>query len=242
MDDGLFLFILLALVCMAIEGINSLGEWAFGEGAKNRQRERERREYDHLRQRMQAEEAALRQRIADEAAAAKDLRCIHAARALQSALEQIPTAPDYRRAAAAALRCGELPAEQRRQMFQKFRPLIEQHATVCLQQRIDQRLLAQSLHDLLSALAVDTFEAEYIVLVAVQTIKNQVPLPRHSSYQEQVDEEVLLHRERLHAIDQSLDSEEFREQLREVEQRRHEDVLLRLTTGSSSQTRMITTL
>lgn len=240
--DDLFLFVLLFLVLMVFQGINELGEWAFGEGAEKRKRARERREHEERQEQWEAERAALRERFAEEAAQAKELRCIHASRELHAALEQIPTAPDYRRAAAVARRCSELPVSTRQYYFHQFRPLIEQHATACLQQRIDRKLLGQSLLDLVSALGVETFEAEYIILAAIQTIQNQVPLPRHVSFQDQVEEEVLLHRERVHAINRSLDCEEFREQLHEVERRRHEDILLRLTTDSGSQTRMITTL
>lgn len=83
-------------------------------------------------------------------------------RTLQVALQQIPQAPDFRRAADIAAQCGVVPAPYRRRQFRRFRPLMVRVVSQRLAAGADLETLNRSLTDLVTALAVSDFEAEYI--------------------------------------------------------------------------------
>ena len=83
-------------------------------------------------------------------------------RAFQTALLQLTAAPDFRRAAALAARATLVPVAFKRRQFARFRPSLVDHYRRAAAAGADAATLLQSLRDLVVALGVAAFEADYV--------------------------------------------------------------------------------
>lgn len=85
-------------------------------------------------------------------------------RAMQLAilnLDQAPD-PDFRRAATAAAAAREVPVQFRKRQYHRLRPLLIQHYRRCVRRGADGEMLLSSLVELVEALGVQEYEADYI--------------------------------------------------------------------------------
>jgi hypothetical protein len=144
-----------------------------------------------------------------------------AARDLQLAIQQLPQSPDFRRAASYANHAAQIgvPADFRQRQFRRLRALLVQHLIRRLQAGASLDNACGGLAELIRALGVAAFEAEYIVA----TVREQqtVSSPRTPDFRERLESLHAEHARRLEAIRSTpqLD-EEVREQLLEAEQER----------------------
>ena len=147
-------------------------------------------------------------------------------RELQRGLQQLRRAPDFRRAAAAAQRAAQVPLRYRQQQFRRFRPLLVAFLADKLQQGSNTRQTAAGLQELVTALGLASFEAEYIITDAqVRTAARRAAPPSFAEQARQWQQE---HQDRLQTIRALPDLDpEVREQLLELEHERFRDQLLR---------------
>ncbi len=159
------------------------------------------------------------------------LRVRHAiatrARELQIPLLHLREAPDFRRAASAALAARDVPVAFRRRQFQRFKVLITRRFIERAIAGADVDALHQSLQLLVTALGVGKFEADYIRDQAVTRARSVRPQASCADRIQALERE---HRQRITAIERGLNrhDEDLVEQLTEAEERRHRDALLAL--------------
>jgi hypothetical protein len=149
-----------------------------------------------------------------------------AAHAMQVAIQQLGHTPDFRRAASFAGRAAavHVPLSFRQRQFRRLRPLLVTHLKNLLSKDISEETAAGGLRELVSAMGVAAYEADYIVSDAQRS--NESP-------REPADYGVRLrnlqadHTQRIQAIQATpaLD-EELREQLVETEHERFRTQLL----------------
>lgn len=155
-------------------------------------------------------------------------RRLQIAQGLTRSLEQLDQTPDFRRAASWAAHGSSLSVSHRQGLFRKFRPKLIQHYSKRLAAETDAQVLHQSLCDLLSALSIAPFEADYI---RQQATRNTPPsnITQENEFRERLTRYHREHQERLAAV-QSLAGldDETRERLLEVEVERYRDALLSL--------------
>lgn len=148
------------------------------------------------------------------------------ARVFQTALLRLREAQDFRRAAVLAAIAKLVPAAFRRRQFARFRPELIRHYGRCLSAGTDPEVLLQSLRDLVTALGIAPFEAEYIRTEAAARSA------RLQSFPSPGDRVAALRREhetRAAAIRQGVgQTPELQEQLLETEESRYRQALLAL--------------
>jgi hypothetical protein len=150
---------------------------------------------------------------------------------LQTALVQLDRCDDYRRAANIAGHLSHLPARHRQQLFARQRPHLVRHFAKRLEAGESERLLLTSLAQLLTALGVATFEAEYIARDARRLSPNAAcKRAGDPALRGRLDHLAIEHRQRLAAIaaTQGLDPA-LRENLRQSEIARYQRELFALT-------------
>ena len=148
------------------------------------------------------------------------------ARNLQLALLQIDQAPDFRRAANFAAHAKHVPIAFRQRQFRRFRERLVGHLAARLQAGGDPELLVESLGELLTALGVSPFEAEYLRQEADRRrpARREPPQP---DFGEELLRSQREHEERMTAI-QGLNIESaIREQMLEAERTRFERRMVR---------------
>jgi hypothetical protein len=171
------------------------------------------------------------QRITSRTEAERRKRVHALALKLQQALREVPSSRDFRRPASIAALCREVPVGFRQMQYKRYKSIIEEHAAVCLQQRINRTLLTNSLADLLQSLGIARFEAEYVIEAAAKKLKDEIAPHRDRDFGRVLQDELRLHRQRVKAIESLKDQPETIEQMLEIEHRRHEEALVRLTVG-----------
>ncbi len=154
-------------------------------------------------------------------------------RMLQIALQQMLQSPDFRRAASVAKQCAIVPAHYRRRQFRRFRPLMVRVVSLRSPVSGDDSLIAESLAELVTALGVSDFEAEYIIREA-QDDKNTLGDRSANTFGTRLRNLEREHKSRLSAIDSLSPSDvAIREQLREAENNRFQEEMLGTTDSES---------
>lgn len=147
---------------------------------------------------------------------------------LQQAILQIERDPDFRRAANKAAAAASIPADWRRRQFHRLRPLLVAHYQRCLTRGATNAVLLDSLTDLVEALGLEAFEADYIRQEAEQRRNRNRPTEEDAApdFATELQRKQQVHEERLHAIDSMPNlNDDVREQLREEEQIRFQSEL-----------------
>jgi len=152
-------------------------------------------------------------------------------REMQQAMLNLDQArdPDFRRATSAARAARSLPAEWRRRQYHRLRPLLVEHYQRCLQRQSDPELLLESLTELVEALGMEGYEADYIRQEAERIRHRRHPQAASATAQEfqtrltQIQQD---HDRRMEVI-RGLTSlaEDVRQQLQEAEERRFQSQL-----------------
>jgi hypothetical protein len=145
---------------------------------------------------------------------------------MQAGLLQLEQAPDFQRAAALAQQASDVPVPYRQQQFLRFRSSLGQHFTRRLAAGEDEVRLRTSLLQLVQALGMADFEAEYLE----SEVRRRLPGPNSvpvETYEDRLRTLQTTHVQRMETI-QSLTGldEELRDQLIETEQNRHREALL----------------
>lgn len=163
----------------------------------------------------------------------QNLRRLNAkARILQLALLRLSQSPDFRRAASWATQAQDIPLAFRQRQFRRFRPRLVQHFADRIADGADPAVLLESLQELLRALGIAAFEADYIRSEAEGHTANPTSqAPSFASGLQQLQRE---HQRRLDAL-QALPGidRETREQLIEAEKTRFREALEHLGTQES---------
>jgi len=186
---------------------------------------RARRTAEEARQRA-AYDASLRNRQAAAGRHAQYDRLNTLAKQVQLALLLLDQAPDFRRAASWAHQAQEVPAPFRQRILQRFRPKLVQFVARRAAAGGDVDELLSSLTDLVQALGVAGFEADYIV---EEARRRQTPRGGNRSYNQELRSLQETHEQRMAAI-RALEGVEpdTQEQLLEAEQTRFREAILGL--------------
>lgn len=160
---------------------------------------------------------------------AKVARLNTKARALQRALLQLHGAPDFRRAASFAAQASDVPVAFRQRQFRRFRPRLLRHYVARLQHGADGAVLLSSLRDLLTALSIAPYEADYVKQEAERLQTPQAQPRTAPNYAQRLAELQRDHEQRLAALRALTAVEpEAMEQLVETEQNRFRDAIAQL--------------
>ena len=148
------------------------------------------------------------------------------ARNFQVALLQLDRATDFRRVANLARHAKDVPLGFRQRQFRRFRPRLVQHMTARLQVGVDPELLCDSLAELLTALGVSEFEADYI---REEAERRQPPTPQvpEPTFTDELQRQQQQHNERMSAIRGLTIEAEIKEQMLEAERTRFERQMVR---------------
>lgn len=156
---------------------------------------------------------------------AVDQRRRLAARNFQIAIQQLAQSPDFRRAASFAAAAHAVPLAFRQRQFRRLRPLLVNHFAGQLRKGLTAEVIAAGLAELVSALGVAPYEAEYIAAEAIGRTAER-PAASPTRFEDQVEEWQAQHQQRLQTL-RSLSLEpELKEQLLEQEEARFRDQLL----------------
>jgi hypothetical protein len=148
------------------------------------------------------------------------------ARNMQLALLQLNQAPDFRRAANFAAHAKHVPIAFRQRQFHRFRGQLVQHLITRLQAGGDPQVLLESLRELLTALGVSEFEADYI-LEEVERRRPPRREPPRPDFGEELQRSQREHEERMTAIRGLNVESAIREQMLEAERARFERRMVR---------------
>jgi hypothetical protein len=152
-----------------------------------------------------------------------------AARDMQLALIQVREAPDFRRAASYALQAREVPLSFRQRQYRRFRSLLVSRFTALLQTGVSVDALMAGLTQLVSALGLAEFEADYIRLEAESQVSRREPMRR--DFGQQLREAQSNYRDRVRVLEEMSDlDEEIREQLVEQERLKFQERMRELST------------
>lgn len=154
------------------------------------------------------------------------------ARSVQRALLQLHGAPDFRRAASFAAQASDVPAAFRQRQFRRFRPRLLGHYAARLQDGVDGAVLLSSLRDLLTALSVAPYEADYVKQEAERLQTPQSQPHTAPNYAQRLAELQRDHEQRLAAL-RALTAVEpdAMEQLVEAEQNRFREAIAQMNEG-----------
>ncbi|MGD9644338.1 MAG: hypothetical protein AB7U73_01415 [Pirellulales bacterium] len=200
----------------------------------------------HVRRRYQDHRATIehRERAAADANLQADLRRAKAYAAqrrlrrlnhlMQTALLQLEQAPDFRRAASFAILAKDVPIAFRQRQFRRFRGRFLAHLLARLRAGGNAADLRQSLEDLVTALGLASFEANYLWQEAEQQLERRRPSesPSFASSVATLEQD---HQQRVQVLQETPGVEaELREQLLEAEEHRFREALLALNEQASA--------
>ena len=153
---------------------------------------------------------------------------------MQVALLQVDQSPDFRRAATFAKQAKNVPVSFRIRQFQRFRPLIVRHLATRLRGGVAAEDLMDGLTELVTALGLADYEADYIRREAEPHIRPQAEV--RPGYAQQARQQQLEHDQRVESI-RNLPgiAAELREQLMEQEEQRFRERLLALGNADGEQ-------
>lgn len=148
-----------------------------------------------------------------------------AARNMQVAILQIDQSPDFRRAASHAELARDVPLAFRQKQFRRLRPLLLRHLVSAQRAGQPVETAAAGLAELVTALGIAEYEAEYLVQEATSLGATAVAAPTTFAQQAQQWQNEL--RQRLETIQSLTDLDpDLREQLIEQEQQRFRERLI----------------
>lgn len=165
-------------------------------------------------------------RRADQYAADQRLRKLN--QVMQQALLQLEQAPDFRRAASFAKLAASVPIAFRQRQFTRFRPKLVQHFVARLTAGDDATALYPALAELVQALGVARFEADYIQAEAERQLERPAPRPERTfaAAMATLQQEHERRKEALATLEAI--SPELREQLDEAEEARFREAMFQL--------------
>lgn len=143
---------------------------------------------------------------------------------MQTALLELPAAPDFQRAAWFAAKARDVPITFRQRQFHRFRTSILHHLVSRLQSGAEREPLRQSLVELVTHLGLAPFEADYLWREADAQLQALLPAPPYATEMARLERE---HEQRL-AVLHSLAGvgDDLREQLIEAEEERFRQAML----------------
>ncbi len=160
-----------------------------------------------------------------------------AARNMQVAILQIGDSPDFRRAASHAELARDVPLEFRQRQFRRLRPLLLRHLVTKLRGGQTVELATAGLVDLVTALGIAEYEAEYLIREATTSNHSRAATPTTFTQQSQQWQSEL--RQRLEAIQGLTDVDpDLREQLIEQEQQRFRERMTHAGEPTSANERL----
>lgn len=178
------------------------------------------------------EKLAAERKLADDRRRAEryqvDQRLQQTNQRMQQALLQLEEAPDFRRAAQFAKLAAQLPVTFRQRQFKRFRHKLVQHFAARLSSGDEARGLHLPLAELVQALGVAKFEADYIEAEAQQLLARPA-LRQERTFARALDtlqQEHLRRKEVLASLEAI--SPELREQLDEAEENRFREAVFQL--------------
>jgi hypothetical protein len=151
---------------------------------------------------------------------------------VQRALLNLEHAQDFQRAACWARHAKNVPATFRHRIFQRFRPKLVDHMATRLATGQDESRLIASLTDLVQALGIASFEAQYIVSEARTRVSTASS--SDDSFNAQLRSLHREHDQRMRALRgmNGVDAD-TKEQLLETEQSRFREAVIRLGGGET---------
>lgn len=207
--------------------------------------ERCRQEAEQRRKREKKEMAKLERELKRVSQVETARRTVAAAQAfseLKTRLTHLREDADFRRCAEAAKACVNCAANDLRHVFSVFGDELLDQVVVRLSSGADKHELLASLRELVTALRLPTFEADYLFEAARLKLAAHAARRQKPGFSEQVLEETVIHVERVAAIEALKDSPETIEQLLEIEQSRHVNALTQLAAARRSANERVVTL
>ena len=215
-------------------------KWQYWRIEQNCRREAEQRRRKEQKDMARRERELKRQSQVE--AAQRSVAATEAFTELKSRLKQLRDDPDFRRCAESAKECRDCAAIDLRHLFGIFREEMLDQVVVRLSSDADKHELLASVRDLVTALRLPAFEADYIFEAARQKLAPHLIRRRSSDFSEQVLQESSTHAERVSAIQALGDTAETIEQLLELEQRRHTQALMRFAAKQDALNEDVITL
>ncbi|MCA9075281.1 MAG: hypothetical protein KDA93_09630 [Planctomycetaceae bacterium] len=137
--------------------------------------------------------------------------------------------PDFRRAANVARNSRDVPTGFRRRQYQRLRPLLVQHYRRCQQRGTPAEILLESLTELVEAMGLQDYEADYIRQEAERLQAQRptaTPMNTVHDFQQRLTQAQQEHDQRVQAIRSLTNvSDDIREQLLEAEDQRYQHTL-----------------
>ncbi len=160
---------------------------------------------------------------------------------VQLALLTLDQTPDFQRAASWARHAKDVPAAFRHRIFQRFRPQLVEHLARRLAAGQEEGRLLASLSELIQALGVAAFEAQYIVAEARS--RASAATTTDESFGGRLRELRRDHEQRMRALRglTGVDAD-MKEQLIETEQMRFRQAVLRMGGGQPGESANIDNL
>jgi hypothetical protein len=160
---------------------------------------------------------------------------------VQLALLTLDQTPDFQRAASWARHAKDVPAAFRHRIFQRFRPQVVEHLARRLTGGQEEGRLISSLTDLIQALGVASFEAQYIVAEARSRVS--AATLTDESFGGRLRELRRDHEQRMRALRGLTGVDpDMKDQLIETEQMRFRQAVLRMGGGQPADSANIDTL
>lgn len=210
---------------LLILALSSYGLYAAGDAFWRRFRARRSAQKYQEHAAAQVKLAADRRR---SAAYATEQRLRQRNHLMQTALLQLELAPDFRRAASFAALAKDVPAAFRQRQFRRFRAKLISHLVARLRAGGNAAELRQSLEELVVALGLASFEADYLWQEAARQIERRVAAapPSFASAVATLEQD---HEQRIGVLRNTSNmDEDLREQLIEAEEQRFREALLAL--------------
>lgn len=180
----------------------------------------------------QRERLAAQQKLADDRRRAEryaaDQQLRRQNQLMQTALLQLGDAPDFRRAAQFAKQAAMVPASFRQRQFTRFRGKLVGHFVARVTAGEEPASLYTSLAELVQALGMARFEADYIQAEAERQLQRPAPRPERSfaDAMTALQQEHERRKEVLATLENV--SPELREQLDEAEEARFREAMFQL--------------